>query len=308
MEGMIIKALGRFYTVYGECGRINCVLRGKLRQHVNMKRFSDPAAVGDVVDFDINDDNETGVINDIHDRKNVFTRMDSWNKKEDLIAVNLDQIIVIQSFKKPKLNLRFVDRLMVRGEKEHVPVILCLNKVDLASDEDMLFVNSYYRGTDLRVIITSAETGVGLNDLRDTLSNKATILVGSSGVGKSTVLNKLYPDLDLRISAVSQSTGKGRHTTTNVEMFEFDNGVRIIDTPGLREFGLMDIEPQILGNYFYEFHDYVSLCQFQPCTHDHEPGCEIKRQVEAGSISEQRYVSYLHILYSLKDYYNKRYQ
>lgn len=308
MTGLVIKTLGRYYTVYNGSLKLNCVLRGKLKQHSNMKKYTEPVAVGDIVDFAINDDGETGVINIIYDRRNAFTRMDNINKKEDLLAANIDLIVVVQSFAMPRLNLRFVDRLMVRGEKEHIPVVLCANKADLAKKKDIKYIRSYYSGTDLEIVITSAVKATGLNELKKMLTDKVTIFVGSSGVGKSSVLNGMYPELDLRISEVSESTQKGKHTTTNAQMVMMDNGSRIIDTPGMREFGLMDIEPHFLGRYFYEFEDYVDRCKFQPCTHDHEPECEIKYQVEQGNISQDRYVSYLNILNSLKEYYDRRYQ
>jgi ribosome biogenesis GTPase len=306
MTGKVIKVLGQYYTVEVDGSAYNSVLRGKLRKDERLKRFSDPVATGDFVDFELSETGE-GIINSVHERKNAFTRMDSRNRKEDLIAANLDMIVVIQAFRMPRLNLRFVDRLMVRGEKEGIPLLLCVNKSDLADEGDISYLNEYYANTGTEVVITSTITGTGLKDLKKSLKGRTSILAGYSGVGKSTLLNSLYPGLELRTSEVSHSTQKGRHTTTNVEMMLLEEDTFIIDTPGFREFGLMDIEPHFLGNYFHEFVEYSHLCNFRSCTHDHEPGCEIKRQVEEGKISGDRYVSYLNILYSLREQYENMY-
>ncbi len=282
------------------------MLRGKLRKDERLKRFSDPVATGDLVDFEISETGE-GIINGVHERRNTFTRMDSRSRKEDLIAANLDMIVVIQAFRMPRLNLRFVDRLMVRGEKEGIPLLLCVNKSDLADTGDISYLREYYENTGTGIIITSAVTGTGLDRLKKSLKGRTSLLAGYSGVGKSTLLNRLYPELELRTAEVSDSTQKGRHTTTNVEMMLLEEDTFILDTPGFREFGLMDIEPHLLGNYFHEFGEYARSCNFRSCTHDHEPGCEIKHQVEEGKISGDRYVSYLNILNSLREQYDNMY-
>ncbi len=307
MTGKVIKVFGRYYTVKSEEGReINCILRGIIRKDKRLRRFSDPAATGDIVDFEINDDGE-GVINSILDRDNIFSRKERGNSKEDIIASNLDQVAVIQSFKIPKPNLRFVDRLIVRGEKENIPVILCVNKLDLAEKKDISYFISYYKNAGIEVIFTSALNGKGLNKLKEIIRGKTTLLAGSSGVGKSTIINSIYPGHNIKTTEVSESTGKGKHTTTNVIMHTMADGTEIIDTPGLREFGLVDIELHFLKNYFMEFKMYNDNCSFRSCTHDHEPGCEIKNQVDSGNICYDRYVSYLQILHSLKDHYDSMY-
>ncbi len=306
MTGKIIKVFGKYITIsYGD-REINSVLRGKIRKDKSLKRFSEPVATGDIVDFDINEDG-SGVINYIHERKNVFTRKDRGRSKEDLIAANIDQIMVIQAFNTPVLNLRFVDRIIVRAVREGIPVSLCVNKSDLAIKEDIAFLQDYYKNTGLDVYITCAESGKGIRKVQKAITGKRTILVGYSGVGKTSILNRIYPGRNFRTSEVSEYSGKGRHTTTNVVMVTMDDNTEIIDTPGLREFGLMDIEPNSLGGYFSDFVEHSRFCNFRPCTHDHEPGCEVKRQVEEGNINYERYVSYLNILYSLKEYYNNMY-
>jgi ribosome biogenesis GTPase len=308
LTGTVVKSYGKYYTVEYEGGRINCVLRGRLRKDKRLEQYSEAVVVGDTVDFEPDVDGDGGAISLVHERRNVFTRKYKESDRDDLIAANLDQIVVIQCFGKPKLNLRFVDRLMVRGCKEEIPVVLCVNKLDLAEEDDAAMLHDYYRGYDADIMLVSAKTGEGLDAFRDRLAGRLSILIGSSGVGKSSILNGLYPGLDLRTTEVSDHTGKGRHTTTNVEMFSMEGGARIIDTPGLREFGLVDIEPEELGVYFMEFGAYSRTCGFSPCTHDHEPDCEVKRRVEKGKLSEERYTSYLNILYTLRQYHENRYR
>lgn len=306
LTGTVIKIFGRFYTVEYNGQRINSTLRGRLRKDKRLEKYSEAVSVGDLVDFKMDIDG-SGAIEHVHDRRNVFTRKYKDSNRDDLIAANIDQIVVIQSFGKPRLNLRFVDRLLVRGIKEGIPVLLCVNKLDLADDETEI-IEEYYQGYKLPLILTSAVTGKGLDDLKSALTGRLSILIGNSGVGKTSILNGIYPGLDLRTTEVSEHTGKGRHTTTNVEMFRLEGDTRIIDTPGLREFGLMDIEPNELGIYFMEFSKYARKCGFSPCTHEHEPGCEVKKRVEKGKISEDRYISYLNILATLKEYYANRYR
>jgi ribosome biogenesis GTPase / thiamine phosphate phosphatase len=305
--GTVVKSYGKYYTIEYEGRNINCTLRGRLRKDKRLEKYSEPVAVGDIVEFEL-DSEGAGAIELVRERINTFTRRYKDSDHDDLIAANLDRIVVIQGFGKPRLNLRFVDRLLVRGEKEGIPVLLCVNKLDLAGNNDIDGLHAYYRGYDPEIMLMSAITGEGLDGLKNALTGKLSILIGNSGVGKSSLLNGMYPDLDLRTTEVSESTGKGRHTTTNVEMFRLDGDTRIIDTPGLREFGLMDIEPHELGIYFMEFGTLSGKCGFSPCTHDHEPECEIKKQVEQGKISEERYISYLNILATLKDYYDNRYR
>ncbi len=303
----MVKVFGKFYIVESEGRAVTTTLRGRLRQDPRLDKYSDPVVVGDHVDFDLDLDGE-GSIREVLPRTNVFTRKYKNSRRDDLIAANIDRIVVIQCFGTPRLNPRFVDRLLVRGIKEGIPLLLCVNKLDLAEKGEIKALSSYYRGYDLSLRTTSAVTGEGVRGLKKELAGRLSILIGNSGVGKTSLLNAMYPDLDLRTREVSESTGKGRHATTNVEMFRLDDETRIIDTPGLREFGLVDIEPRELGVYFMEFGRYADQCSFSPCTHDHEPGCEVKRLVEEGIISEERYVSYLNILASLREYRENRYR
>jgi ribosome biogenesis GTPase / thiamine phosphate phosphatase len=306
--GIITKVFGLFYTVKYNDSHINCVLRGKIRQSKELLTYSDPVAVGDKIAFTVNEDG-TGVINEILKRKNIFSRKEKGrNKKEDIIACNLDLVIIIQSIKNPRLNFRFIDRLIVRCEKEKIPVLICINKLDLADKIIIKYIENYYSNANINLVMTSTISGKGIKEFKKYLHDKISLLIGSSGVGKTSILNYIEPELNLRTSEVSTSTNKGRHTTANVEMIELSDNISIIDSPGVREFGLMDIEPHMLGFYFNEFNQYLNKCNFNPCTHDHEPDCEVKRQVKIGAISEDRYISYLNILNSLKEYYERKYE
>jgi len=307
MIGKIIKVMGRYYTIQtDEKIYKEAVLRGIIRKDKRLKQFSDPVATGDIVEFEINKEGSP-VISSIKDRKNVFTRKDKMSNKQDLIASNLDRVVVIQALLNPKFNLRFVDRILVRSEKENIPFILCMNKLDLKEENSIKYIKSYYKGADIKIIYTSCVTNEGIAELSEELNEGISILVGSSGVGKSNILNKLYPDINLKTGAISESTGKGKHTTTNVELIKINPTTGIIDTPGIKEFGLVDIEPIFLGDYFHEFKEYSKLCKFKPCAHYNEPHCEVKYQVENKTISLDRYISYKNIYNSLKDYYDNRY-
>ena len=306
MTGLIVKVFGRYYTVGFEEKFINCVLRGKIKRDKVLKKYSAPVAAGDLVEFEILEDG-SGVIESIHKRRNAFSRKDKIQGKEDIIAANIDSIIVVQSFSDPQFNLRFADRLLVRAEKEDIPLLLCVNKLDLAFEDEPDYIKSYYKASGIDTIFVSAETGENLNALKKYINGKLSVFTGNSGVGKTSILNSILSGINLRTSEVSLSTGKGRHTTTNVEIIRYNENTSIIDTPGMREFGLSDIEPEELALYFSEFRKYSGDCNFNPCTHDHEPKCEVKKRVEKGDINEERYISYLNMLYSLKEDYARRY-
>lgn len=304
--GIVIKVMGLYYTVLWNGEKFNCNLRGRIRKKSDNSNFSNPVAVGDNVRFEVEADG-SGIINEVLPRKNVFSRKEKGKyRKEDIIASNLDLVIVIQSFKKPRLNLRFVDRVLVRGVKEGIDVVLCINKLDLADAEQIPYVREYYRGAGIKIHMVSALKGINLDALEREMKDRVSILIGYSGVGKTSILNRLFPELNLKVSTVSSKTGKGRHATSNVQMI-VRNAMAIVDTPGLREFGLLDIETHMLEEYFPEFRQSSPECEYKPCTHDHEPNCAVKRDVDEGIISEGRYISYLNILYSLKEYYESMY-
>ncbi|HNR87532.1 MAG TPA: ribosome small subunit-dependent GTPase A [Spirochaetota bacterium] len=301
-EGIIIKAYGAYYRVLADGEEFNCALRGKFRTSARGSSYSDPVVVGDRVLISRNDDG-TGAIDELLERRNIFSRKEKGrNRSEDVIASNLDRIIVIQAFQRPRMNLRFADRIIVRSIKESIDVVVCVNKLDLADDAACEFVLEYYRGADVPVLFVSAQTGDGMGELADVIRNRVTLFVGNSGVGKSSILNTLVPDLDLHTIEISDKTGKGRHATTNAAMIRVDAESFIVDTPGLREFGLLDIEPHELAGYFMEFSRYHDACSFRPCTHDHEPQCAVRDMVDEGAIAHERYISYLNILATLREY------
>ena len=308
--GVVSQGFGRFYTVVFEGRNYNSVLRGKLRVNGTWKGYSNHVAVGDIVAF-VPCDDGSGTIIDVIERKNAFTRKDKKDRgdgrRQDIIAANIDLILVVQSFYDPHLNLRFVDRIAVRGAVENIPTVLCVNKLDLSTEEYLTYVHEYYEGSGMEILFTSTVTAQGIKELKTRLAGNRAIVVGYSGVGKSSLLNALYPDVVVATSPVSEKTGKGCHTTTNVRLVQYPDGTELIDTPGVREFGLMDLEPHMFGKYFHEFGELGTKCRFSPCTHDHEPGCEVKRLVDEGVISEGRYVSYINILTSIKEYRDRIY-
>ena len=306
VKGVVSRGFGRFYTVVYDGRDYTCVLRGKLRISDEWKAYSNPVAVGDIVSV-VPCEDGSGTIVDIDERTNAFTRKDKKDRgaqrRQDIIAANVDLILVVQSFYDPHLNLRFVDRIAVRGCVEKIPTVLCVNKLDLSVDDYPAYVHEYYEGSGMEIFFTSTVTGDGVAELKKRLAGNRVIVVGYSGVGKSSLLNAMYPDEYVQAtSPVSERSGKGCHTTTNVSLVRYGDGTELIDTPGVREFGLMDLEPHMLGNYFHEFGEHAAHCRFSPCTHDHEPGCEIKRLVDEGHISEGRYISYINILTSIKEY------
>lgn len=309
-KGIVSHGYGRFYTVLGNDGsEYSCVLRGKHRIDPVWKKYSNPVAVGDNVEISIADGQFT--IDEIIARRNIFSRKDKKDKgkdrKEDIIAANIDVVVVVQSFYDPSLNLRFADRISVRASFMGMECVLCVNKSDLSSKDYISYIEKYYKNTGFRIFYMSGKTGEGIADFGNYIKQKRMLLIGYSGVGKSTIMNNLFPGLDLHTTEVSEKTGKGRHTTTNVMLKRMEDGTEIIDTPGMREFGIMDMSPYDIGDTFYEFRKFRGECQFHPCTHDHEPGCAIKKMVESEEISEDRYVSYLNILYSVKEYNSKVY-
>ncbi len=303
-RGIVTKVFGLYYCVKHSGGVTNCFLQGKLKNNKELKAFTNPAAVGDFVEFELSSDGQ-GSISNIVDRANFFSRKEKGkNTKEDIIAANLDQIVVIQSIAEPQMNLRFVDRIAVRAQKDNIDVLLCVNKSDLASKEHEKYIRDYYKNSGLKYILVSAVENKKINELEKRIKGRRSLLIGYSGVGKTSLINSIFPDLDLKINIVSESSGKGKHTTTNVIMYDLDENTELIDTPGVREFGITGIEPHMLDKYFYEFTDYLPGCSFKTCSHDHEPGCNVKKMVDEGVIYEGRYISYLNILDSIRNQKN----
>jgi ribosome biogenesis GTPase len=309
-KGLVTKVFGRHYTVESGGIEYDSFLKGKMRIDSSWHQMTNPVAVGDNVDIIIeNDSAPRAVIESVCERKNKISRKEKGkNSREDIIAANLDLIMIVQSFSDPFMNLRFADRVYVKANNSSIPVALCVNKSDLSCDETESYLDEYYSKSGLKIFKTSCVSEEGINEVASYIKNKHVLFIGVSGCGKSSLINKIFPEKNLKVSEVSESTGKGRHTTTNTIMYRIDSKTAIIDSPGLREFGIPDIEEYELSDYFYEFKKYSSKCQFSGCSHDHEPGCEIQRALDKGKIYEGRYISYINILESLREYKRWKYR
>lgn len=300
MHARIYKSTGSWYLVRTATGDfVQARMKGKFK--IDDITSTNPIAVGDYVDIEHSQDAEnTFLITGIHDRRNyVNRRAPSHKRLRHIIASNLDQSVLVATLREPRTSQGFVDRFLVTCEAYHVPAIVVLNKVDLYRQKEEDRAAEWiemYEAIGYPVLLTSSAKGIGIDALRQALQGKTTLFSGHSGVGKSSLINALMPDLELRTKEVSDWSGKGMHTTTFAEMFDLPFGGQIIDTPGMREFGLVDISKEELSHYFPEMRDRLQGCQFNNCMHLNEPGCAIKEAVEQGEISAERYVSYVTIL------------
>lgn len=297
MEALVYKSTGSWYVLKtAEDQMINARIKGKLK--LDNITSSNPVAVGDRVN--VQKEGEDFVIKEIISRKNYITRRAPHNKRiHHIVAANLDQSILIATMKQPRTSTGFIDRFLVASEAYHVPAVLVFNKSDIYGDkEKQKFeeVKRVYQHIGYPVYLMSVEKQAGMEEVRRLLAGKTTLISGHSGVGKSSFINAVLPELTLRTREVSGWSGKGMHTTTFAEMFDVDEQTRIIDTPGMREFGLMDFEKQELSHYFREMKALIHDCRFNNCLHVEEPGCAVKAAVKNGHIELERYFSYLNIL------------
>ncbi len=297
-EGIVIKAISGFFTVDTGAGEIVAQLPGRLKKE---RHKSSIAAVGDHVTVSVNQDG-TGTIEAIAERRAVLSRTRTsaearhlLTDQEQVLVANPDQVIFVFAIKKPHPSPRKLDRFLVVAEMNRLPAIICINKVDLTGIEKAREKFGLYEEIGYPVIYTSAKTGEGVAELSACLQGKLSVLAGSSGVGKSSLLNAIEPGLGLKVLAVSKATGKGMHTTRYAQLFPLAMGGYVADTPGIRGLALFDVEPGELDAYFREIAPLVADCQFSDCSHEHEPGCAVRAAVADGRISPQRYDSYLRL-------------
>jgi len=287
LEGLVIRAQSGFLTVQTDEGEYTCRLRGRLKQG---EQEGDIVAIGDRVTITPQEDG-SGVIEAIHERTAEFARVRTGIKREfrQVLLANPDQIVAVFACAQPAPSLRMLDRFLVIAEKQMVTALVVANKVDLVTPAQAQATFGLYEQLGYPVVYTSAVTGEGVDELRGHLKGKLSALTGPSGVGKSSLLNAIQPDLGLRVRTVSEATSKGRHTTRVRELFPLDVGGYVADTPGIRSLALWDTEPE------EQMRDLVADCQFSDCTHTHEPGCAVLAAVEAGDVAPQRYTSYLRL-------------
>ncbi len=299
MQGVVHITTGSWYRVETANGEhFECKIKGNFR----MKgiKTTNPIAVGDVVDFDLLPDGKTGLISNIHERKNCIIRKSvNLSHQSHIIATNIDRAFLVVSLFQPRTPFGFIDRFLVTAEAYQIPATLVFNKVDIYDEEslDLLEkVRDMYTSIGYECLTVSALRGDGIDELRDRLSGQTSLFAGNSGVGKSALINAIDPSLQLKTGAISGYHHKGKHTTTFAEMHRLANGGFIIDTPGIKEFGMVDFSKDEVALYFPEMKALLHQCKFFNCTHVHEPGCAVKTAVSEHRIHSQRYKSYLNIL------------
>lgn len=298
MEGLVIKSTGSFITVRKQDGTaVMCKVKGQFKIHG--KKTTNPVAVGDYVDFTETPGQEIGLITRLHERHNYIIRKSKkLSKIYHIIAANIDQAFLIVTVAFPRTHAGFIDRFLTTAEAYHIPATLVFNKIDLYTEELQQRheeLKTIYTGAGYPVMQVSATRGDYVDELARALQGKVTLFSGHSGVGKSALINALEPGTDLRTGMISDYHNKGKHTTTFAEMIELKNGGYIIDTPGIREFGLTDFKKQEVAERFPEFRAVMHQCQFTNCTHTHEPQCAVKEALDQGKIHPSRYQNYLSI-------------
>jgi ribosome biogenesis GTPase len=307
MKAIVYRSTGSWYNIKTETGKsMSARIKGVLK--IDGITSTNPIAVGDEVEIDIESESaNTAMITEILPRRNYINRQSPSHKMQHhIVAANLDQSLLFATLKDPKTSQGFIDRFLVTCEAYHVPAIVVFNKADLyktKEQEKYAALKEMYDDIGYRTILMSVKTNEGVQEVKDALQGKTTLLSGHSGVGKSSFINSIFPELKLKTQDVSGWSGKGLHTTTFAEMFELPlaTGGKVIDTPGMREFGLVDITRQELSHYYPEMARLINECQFNNCLHINEPGCAVKEAVAEGNINEERYISYYNILESIDE-------
>lgn len=304
MTGVVYKSTGSWYSVKDEDGKFwNARMKGVFK--LDGITSTNPIAVGDSVEFDlVNEGEATVTITKIEDRRNYINRQSPRSKHQHhIVAANIDQSLLLATLREPRTSQGFIDRFLVACEMYHVPAMVVFNKTDLYREKEWTQyhrLKKVYEEIGYPVFPISVKKGEGIDAVREKLQNKTTLISGHSGVGKSTFINTVLPGASIRTQDVSGWSGKGLHTTTFAEMYDLPSGGKIIDTPGMREFGLVDVKREELSGYFPEMRRRLNDCLFNNCQHINEPECAVKEAVINGEIDEDRYVSYVNILESLR--------
>ncbi len=303
-EGTVIKSTGSWYQVrLNDGSTLQCRIRGKFR--LKGLKLTNPVAVGDRVVVGEDEEEGMGIIKTILPRQNYIVRQSPRQKHHlHLLASNIDQAVLIVTIRNPLLKQGFIDRFLLMTEPHDIPVVIIFNKSDLYDEDDLAIyelMEAIYESIGYQVLLVSSLEGDGVDQLRELLGDKISLVSGQSGVGKSSLINQLQPDLELRTEVLSDYSGKGQHTTTFAEMFPLDNGGSIIDTPGIKMLAFNNLEVMDVAHNFRELFIESEHCKFGDCTHRNEPKCAVKEAVEKGEISELRYANYLQILEEIED-------
>lgn len=299
MRGIIKRSTGSWYEILTEDFR---VIPGKIKGKFRLSdtKTTNPIAVGDVVEYNIESSDGTAVINKLIPRKNyIIRRANNLSRQSHIIAANLDQVLIIATIAWPRTSQGFIDRLLLTAEAYHIPAIIAFNKVDIYDEEMQQVIaamREMYEHIGYKCFTVSGKTGYNIDILKEELEGKTSLVTGHSGVGKSQLLNSLHPDLSLKTGEISGYSLKGKHTTTFAEMHIIDKETFVIDTPGIKDFGIVDIPKEEISHYFPEMREYLQDCRFRNCMHINEPGCAVLDAVEKGEIHPARYYSYLSIL------------
>ncbi len=308
MTGIVYKSTGSWYTVKTELGETyECRIKGKFR--IKGIKSTNPIAVGDYVNFELETDNNqvSGIIDNIYDRKNYIVRKSvNLSKQTHIIAANIDQVFLLVTIDNPPTFTSFIDRFLITAEAYSIKAVLLFNKIDTYDEDTLLevkYLAALYRKIGYECIGISAKSGKNIDKVKQLMKDKVSMFTGHSGVGKSTLVNKIEPTLNLKIKEISTQHMQGQHTTTFAEMFDLSFGAKIIDTPGIKGFGVVDMDKEEIGDYFPELFALKQDCKFNNCLHIKEPKCAVKDALENGEIAFSRYKSYLQILEGEDEHY-----